>query len=102
MATFEAYLVDTNSNTEVPGSSTGPLVFKFTNVSDGRPTLTLAQMIVVAWPSTATDWVLESADTVQSSAWTTVTNAPVLVDGQPAVVLDGGAGRKFFRMRRSP
>jgi hypothetical protein len=102
MATFEAYLVDTNSNTEVPGSSTGPLVFKFTNVSDGRPTLTLAQMIVVAWPSTATDWVLESADTVQSSAWTAVTNTPVLVDGQPAVVLDGGAGRKFFRMRRSP
>ena len=101
-STFEAFLVDTNSNTEVPGSGTGPMVFDFTNVSDGRPALNLAQKIVVAWPSTATNWVLESATTLSSADWATVTNTSVTVDGQPAVVLDGSAGKKFFRMRLAP
>lgn len=101
-ATFEAFLVDTNSNTEVPGSSSGPLLFNFTNVSDGRPALNLAQKIVVAWPATAANWVLEAADTLPSSDWTTVTNTPVTVDGQPAVVLDSTVAKKFFRMRHTP
>jgi hypothetical protein len=101
-ATFEAYLVNTQTGEEVPNSSTGPIVFNFTNVSDGRPELSLSQKIVVAWPDTATGWVLEMADAVTSTEWTTVTNTPVSVDGKPCVVLDGKAGKKFFRMRRAP
>jgi hypothetical protein len=98
-ATFEAYLVNTQTGQQVANSSSGPLVFNFTNVSDGRPALDIAQKVAVAWPSTATNWVLESANTLPSSEWTTVTNTPVMVDGQSAVILDGSAARKFFRMR---
>lgn len=102
-ATFEVYLLDTITGLEVPNSSSGPLVFDWTNVADGRPTLSLAQRIVVGWPSgTATNWVLESASTANSTTWTAMTNAPVNVDGLPSVVLPGGAAQQYFRMRYVP
>jgi hypothetical protein len=102
-ATFEVYLVDTATGLEVAGSSSGPLMFDWTNVSDGRPVLSLAQKIVVAWPdTTATNWVLESAATVNASTWNMVTNAPVTVDGQPSVILDRNAAQQYFRMRFVP
>lgn len=102
-ATFEIYLLDTATGTEVPNSSSGPLVFNWTNVADGRPTLSLAQRIVIAWPfDTATNWVVEAADSMNSAAWTIVTNTPVLVDGEPCVVLTGKAAQQFFRMRFVP
>lgn len=101
-ATFEAYLIDTQTGGEVPNSSSGPLVFNWTNVADGRPAVSLAQKVVVAWPAPTTNWVLEVSDSLSTTNWTTVTNAPVTVDGFPAMVLDGGAARKFYRMRRTP
>lgn len=101
-ATFEAFLVDTTTGTAVPGANTGPFIFNWTDVPDGRPTLTVAQRIVVGWPPSATNYVLEVADVLPSSIWTTVTNTPVLVDGQFAVLLDAGAGQKFYRMRLVP
>lgn len=102
-ATFEVYLLNTTTGQEVPNSSSGPLVFDWTNVSDGRPALSLAQRIVVAWPSsTTTNWVLESSSTVNATIWTMVTNAPVLVDGQPSVVLTGSATQQYYRMRFVP
>jgi len=102
-ATFEIYLLDANTGWEVPNSSSGPLVFDWTNVSDGRPALNLAQRIVVGWPSnTTTNWVLESASAANSTTWATVANAPVIVDGQPCVVLEGNATQQYFRMRYVP
>ena len=101
-ATFEAYLVDSTSGLEVPASSTGPFTLNWTSVPDGRPALSLAQKIVIAWPASATNWVLEAADTLPSANWTTVTNAPVMLEGQPAVVLGASEAGKFFRMRLAP
>jgi len=102
-ATFEVYLLDTATGQEVANSSSGPLTFDWTNVPDGRPALSLAQKIVIAWPSsTATNWVLESANTANATNWTTVTNTPVSVDGQPSVVLSGSATQQYFRMRYAP
>jgi hypothetical protein len=102
-ATFEVYLVDTTSGLPVANSSSGPLTFNWTNVSDGRPALNLAQKIVVAWPSaTTTNWVLEAAASVNAGTWNVVTNTPVTVDGQPSVVLDRNADQQYFRMRFVP
>lgn len=102
-ATFEVYLYDTVNGQDVPGSSSGPLAFNFTNVSDGRPELSLAPKVFVAWPTgTAPNWVLESASSITSTNWTGVTNTPVTVDGQPGVVLDSGATQQYFRMRNIP
>lgn len=102
-ATFEVLLVDTTTGLEVPGSSTGAFVFDFNNIPDGRPELSLAQKIVIAWPlTTPANWRLEAASAPNAAAWTVVTNAPVTLDGQPAVVLDGSAAQQYFRMRYAP
>jgi hypothetical protein len=102
-AMFEVYLVDTTTGQPVANSSSGPLTFNWTNVSDGRPALNLAQKIVVAWPAaTLTNWVLEAAATVNAATWNAVTNTPVTVDGQPSVVLDRNADQQYFRMRFVP
>jgi hypothetical protein len=101
-ATFEAFLVDTTTGLEIPGSSSGPLVFNLTNVRDGRPTLEVGIRFVVAWPPETAGDELEWADSLSASNWTAVTNTPVTLDGQPAVVLRPEAATKFFRMRKSP
>jgi hypothetical protein len=101
-ATFEAFLVDATTGVAIPGSGTGPFELEWTSVPDGRPALQLAQRWVIAWPADAANWTLESADTAGSATWTPVTNAPVTLSGQPAVVLDGSASNKFFRLRRTP
>lgn len=102
-ATFEVYLHDTGTGLDVPGSSSGTLTFNWANLSDGRPTLSLAPKVFVAWPTgTASNWALESASTMNATNWTGVTNPSVSVDGQPGVVLDSSATQQFFRMRYIP
>ena len=101
-ATFEAFLVDTSTGQPVPGADTGPFTFNWTDMPDGRPTLCVAPKMVIAWPGSATNYVLEAADTLPASNWTPVTNIPILLDGQPAVVLDPCQARRFFRMRLAP
>jgi hypothetical protein len=98
-ATFEVYLLDTTTGLEVPGSNSGSLVFTWTDVPDGRPSLNIGSRVVVFWPPSATSWALEGTDTLPSGTWTPVTNASVILDGQSAVVLDPGDPRKFFRMK---
>jgi hypothetical protein len=100
--TFEVYLLDTTTGQEVPGSSSGPLVFTWTDVPDGRPSLNIGVRvlgIVVFWPTSATNWALEGADALPGGTWTPVTNAPLALEGQTAVVLDPGETREFFRLK---
>jgi hypothetical protein len=101
-ATFEAVLLNTLTGAEVANSSTGPMVLDFTNVSDGRPTLAIGQRIVVFYPTNATNWSLEGTDTLPNGTWTLITNAPVSLEGQSAVVLESGDARKFFRVKLAP
>lgn len=101
-ATFEAFLMDTTTGLEIPHSSSGPLVFNFANVPDGRPVLEIGTRLVVAWPSETAGYELEWADSVSASQWNAVTNKPVMVDGQLAVVLTPESATKFFRMRKAP
>jgi hypothetical protein len=100
-ATFEAYLVDTTSGLEVPDSSSGPFTLEWTSLPDGRPSVSIGLKVLVSLPQDTAGYVLESADTLTSANWTTVTNTPVVVDGQSAVLLDTSATPKFFRMRKS-
>ncbi len=106
-ATFQVYLVDTAIGQEVANSASAPFELDWTDVPDGRPKLELsatqAGNIVVAWPSaTATNWLLESANSPNASVWTAVTNAPSNLDGQPCVILDPATPQQFFRMRYVP
>ena len=101
-ATFEVHLLDTTTGLEVPASSSGPLVFTWTDVPDGRPSLNIGVRtlgIVVSWPTAVTNWALEGTDALAGGTWTPVTNAPVTLEGQSAVVLEPGETRKMFRMK---
>lgn len=67
------------------------------------PALTISEKVFVAWPAgTSANWVLQSAPELDPTNWTTVTNAPVTVDGQPGVVLDKDAAHRFFRFNYVP
>lgn len=101
-ATFEAYLLDTTTGLEVPGSSSGPVVFNWTDVPDGRPSLNTGSRVVVFWPTSATNWTLEGTVSLGGGLWTLVTNTPTALEGQAAVVLDPRETRQFFRMRLAP
>ena len=101
-ATFEAYLVDTSTGAEVANSSTGPFVFNWTNVPDGRPELGIGQRMVIFWPTATANYVVEGTETMSGGTWTLVTNAPVMLEGQSAVVLAPDETRKYFRMKLAP
>lgn len=67
------------------------------------PTITIAPKVFVAWPSgILTNWVLQFASSINATNWTSVTNAPVIVDGQPGVVLGSDAAGQYFRLRYVP
>jgi hypothetical protein len=101
-ATFEAFLMDSTIGQPISGANSGPFELNWTSMPDGRPTLCLAPKMVIAWPSSTTNYVLEACDDLSGSGWKLVTNAPVLLDGQPTVLLDPSQARKFFRMRLAP
>ncbi len=99
-AVFEVYVVETATGREIPGSASDRLEFTWTNVPDGRPSLAISSRIVVAWSAeTAAKWVLESTSSVEAGPWSVVTNTPVVLDGQPAIVVEGAAAQRYFRMR---
>jgi hypothetical protein len=100
-ATFEVYLLDIATGEEVAGSASGPLVFNWTNVPDGRPALSVRENRIV-WPAeTGPEWVLEWASSCHGGTWSAVTNT-LMIDGEPCVLLDPGVPQRFFRMKYAP
>ncbi len=101
-ATFEAYLVNTLTGQEISGTATDPMVFTFTNMSDGRPGIDMGLAVALNWDASVTNYTLEYATSLASGTWHPVTNAPVVLDGQRSVILrtDEAAGKQF-RMRKT-
>jgi hypothetical protein len=55
------------------------------------------QQIALAWPNTATGFVLKETSSLSPPVhWTTVTNSPVPINGQLVVTLPAAAGNQFF------
>jgi len=101
-ATFEAYLVSTTDGLEITGTATDPMVFRFTNIPDGRPDVGMGVSVALSWDPAVTNYVPEYTTSLTSGSWTEITNTPVLIDGQQTVIMrtDESAG-KHFRMRRT-
>lgn len=100
-ATFEAYLVDTQTGLEIPGAAAEPMPFQFTNVPDGRPEVMAGMGIVLDWEGGASNYVLEAATSLATGDWAEVTNPPVMMNGRYTVILPpADAGGKVFRARR--
>jgi hypothetical protein len=105
-ATFEIFVRNTSTGTEVPGSSSGPFVLPWTCVPDGRPELHIATTatnhVVVTWPTTASNWFLLSTTNLTAAAW--ITNAATVTTNhqQATVILSNAAPRQFFRLQHLP
>ena len=66
------------------------------------PVLTIAligQQVLLSWPQSAVTFYLESTTNIAiPSSWATLTNVPVLTNGQYTVTLPAIGARKFFRL----
>lgn len=62
--------------------------------------LTIAMKPVITWPSSLSNYQLQSQDSLVSTNWTAVTNVPVLMNGQNTVILDGAGVQKFYRLQQ--
>ena len=99
-ATFDAYLADAGTGAEIPNTSSGPFSLTWTTVPDGRPALTIATKVAIAWPVASANWVLEAADSLPAANWTAVAATPITLDGQTTVLLEPAAASKVYRLRR--
>jgi hypothetical protein len=63
------------------------------------PALTILNKTVVGWPGTSTNYVLESAQTLDSPVWTCVTNKPLVIDGSSLILVEPNCAQRYFRLR---
>lgn len=67
------------------------------------PTLNIVPKVFLTWTTgVPTNWVLQSSASVNGPMWTTVTNSPVVVDGQSGFVLDRNGDQQYFRLNYVP
>jgi len=66
------------------------------------PALDLALNAVVSWPANGTAYVLESSTAITNAPWTTVTNAPSVINGKNTVLMPASDTQRFFRLRSAP
>jgi uncharacterized repeat protein (TIGR01451 family) len=58
--------------------------------------------LLLSWPSSITNFVLESSLSLAPANWITVTNLPVAADATQTVTTDLSAQTKFFRLQMLP
>jgi hypothetical protein len=100
-ATFEAFLVNTNTGQEVAAIAPAPFTLNWTIVPSARE-LHLAPDHVLTWGVSATNYVLECTDSLAAPSWMTMTNVPVVRDGKCAVTMECTGTTRFYRLRRLP
>lgn len=55
--------------------------------------------LAISWPASATGLLLETAESLPSTNWTSVSNNPVLDGDQNVVTLNAGKESQFFRLK---
>jgi hypothetical protein len=105
-ATFEIYVVNTDTGEAVAGSSSGAFVLNWTDVPDGRPVLTIAptapNQFTVSWPTPTVNWDLLTATNLTSTNWIACSNAVQTQDTNSFITFSNATAQQFFRLRRNP
>jgi hypothetical protein len=73
------------------------------NIGSSGPQLTVSwsvNQITISWPASATDFQLESADTLPSANWAVVPFDPPQPGQDPSVTVIAGTSNKFYRLRK--
>lgn len=66
--------------------------------TSAEPSLAIANKPVITWPSSLGNYQLFSADSVTSTNWIAVTNTPVTINGQDAVILEPTSTQQYYRL----
>jgi hypothetical protein len=100
---YTVFIGGNDNANKTAGTALSPHGISATFTVAPAPGPSIAQKVFISWPSeTTTNWVLESTSDINAGNWTSVTNTPVVVDGQPGVVLDSSAAEQFFRLNYVP
>ena len=99
--TLEADLANLATGEAMPGVA-ARFTLEWTVVPRARPTLSIAQHVVIAWPMNAADYLLQWTESMESPNWSAVTNTPVVIDGRNAVVLEQSVPQRFYRLTHEP
>ncbi len=101
-ATYHLYVGDAAGN-PVPGYGGATTTWTWQGPAiPFRPELRIQNRLVVEWPVGLASWVLEAADSGDPTTWIAVTNAPVVMDGNPVIILDPSVSTSQFRLRMVP
>jgi hypothetical protein len=65
------------------------------------PALAIGMNVVITWPVSADTYQLEFRPDADSGAWSWVTNAPVVIQGQNAVILPPASPQQFYQLRKT-
>ena len=102
-ATYKVYVGDSTGNEILnPDGSSASTIEVWTWQGPGTlvpPDLTIRNMTAIGWPAGCTNYLLESAQTLDSPVWTCVTNKPVLLDGRSVILVDPNFAQRYFRLR---
>jgi hypothetical protein len=76
-----------------------------TGVVTSQPILRITRagpnLIILSWPSWASDYTLQSAEAITSNTiWANVSQTPVSIDDQYAVPIITTSAKQFFRLKR--
>jgi len=63
------------------------------------PEVAIGLNVTISWPVSAQTYQLEWRAQADTGEWSTVTNAPVVIDGANTVILAPGAAQRFYRLK---
>ncbi len=102
-ATYKVYVGDSQGNEILnPDQSSASSIEVWTWQAPPTlvpPGLTIRNMTAIGWPEGCTNYVLESAEKLDSPAWTCVSNKPVMMDGASVILVDPNCPQRYFRLR---
>jgi hypothetical protein len=66
-----------------------------------QPELSIGIHVTVSWPTNSDTYQLEWRELVDTGAWTTITNAPAVIDGKSTVILPITSPQRFYQLRKT-
>jgi hypothetical protein len=56
--------------------------------------------VIVSWPATSTNYILEQAESLLASRWSTVPNGITIRDDRFSIAIEASTAQAFFRLRK--
>jgi hypothetical protein len=63
------------------------------------PSVSIQNTVAIEWSGTSTNYVLQSASTLNSATWTTVTNTPGVIGNNTVILVNPTGSQQFFRLQ---